>query len=44
MVVKKVHTILSVNQSAWTKPYILGNYDLRTNAKHDFDNVFLLNA
>ena len=35
--VGKVHTMISFNQSAWMKPYILGNNDLRTNAKHEFE-------
>ena len=41
VIVKKVHTILSFNQSAWMKPYRLDKNDLRTNAKHDFEKDFL---
>ena len=29
VIVKKVHNIISFNQSAWMKPYILGNNDVR---------------
>ena len=38
---KQVHNIISFNQSAWTKPYILGNNDLITNAKHDLEQCIL---
>ena len=41
VIVDKVHNILSFNQSAWMKPYILSNNDLRQNAKHEFENNFL---
>ena len=36
----KVHNILSFNQSAWMKPYILSNNDLRKQAKHEFEQDF----
>ena len=37
MKVTKVHKVLQFNQSAWMKPYIMKNTELRTRATSDFD-------
>jgi hypothetical protein len=39
-IITKVHNIISFNQSAWMKPYIMGNNALRKDAKHDFEKDF----
>ncbi len=40
MKLKKVHKVLEFNQSAWMKPYIEKNTQLRMRAKSDFERDF----
>ena len=40
LILEKVHRIIEFNQSAWLKPYIDFNKDLRTKAKNDFEKDF----
>ena len=40
VIVTKVHNIISFNQSAWLKPYSLGNNDSKQNANHDVEQEF----
>ena len=42
VIVDKVHNRISFNQSAWMKPYILCNNDLRKSVKHEFENHLLM--
>ena len=39
LVLKKVHKLIKFNRSAWLKPYIDRNTDLRKKAKNDFEKV-----
>ena len=41
LVLIKVHRIIKFNQKAWLKPYIDMNTKLRTEAKNDFEKIFL---
>ena len=34
---KKVHTVIKINQNTWVKQYIYMNIDLRKKAKNDFE-------
>ena len=40
LILKKVHKVIIFNQSAWLKPYIDMNNELRTNASNDFKKDF----
>ena len=40
LIFKKVHQVIKFNQSAWSKPYIDFNTQLRTQAKDDFEKDF----
>ena len=40
LVLTKVHKAIQFEQSAWLKPYIIKNNDLRTKAKNDFEKDF----
>ena len=39
LVLKKVHKVIKFNRSAWLKPHIDRNTDLRKKAKNDFEKV-----
>jgi hypothetical protein len=39
-IITEVHNIISFKQSACMKPYMLGNNDLRKEAKHEFEKDF----
>ena len=41
LVLKKVHKVIQFNQKAWLQPYIDMNTKLITEAKNDFEKVFL---
>ena len=40
LVLKKVHKVIILNQSAWLKPYIDMNTDLRTNENNEFEKEY----
>ena len=40
LILEKVHRVIELNQSAWLKPYIDFNTQLRTQAKNDFEKDF----
>ena len=41
LVLKKVHRVVEFKQEAWLKPYVDMNTKLRTEAKNDFEKIFL---
>ena len=40
LVLKKLHSVIKLNQNAWLKPYNDMNTDLRKKAKYDFETDF----
>ena len=40
LVLERVHRVIEFDQSAWMKPYIDFNTQLRTRATNDFENDF----
>ena len=40
LILEKVHRVIELNQSAWLKPYIDFNTELRTKAKNNFEKGF----
>ena len=40
LILEKIHCVIEFYQSAWMKPYIDLNTQLRTQAKNDFQNYF----
>ena len=40
LILKKIHSMIEFDQSAWLKPYIDFNNKLRTQAKNDFEKDF----
>ena len=40
LILKKVHRVITFNQSAWLKEYIGMNTEYRMNAKNDFEKDF----
>ena len=40
LILKKMHKVISFNQSAWLRPYIDMNTELRTNASNDFEEDY----
>ena len=40
LILKKVHRVIEFNQSAWLKPYIDFNTQLRTQPENDFEKDF----
>ena len=40
LILEKVHRVVEFNQSAWLKPYIDFNTELKTKAKNDFEKDF----
>ena len=40
LILDRIHQAIEFNQSAWMKPYIDFNTQLRTNAKNDFEKDF----
>ena len=40
LILERIHQSIEINQSAWMKPYINSNTQLRTQAKNDFKKDF----
>ena len=40
LILERIHQLIEFNQSAWMKPYINFNTQLRTQAKNDFEKDF----
>ena len=40
LILEKVHGVIEFNQSAWLKPYMDFNTQLRTQAQNDFEKDF----
>ena len=40
LALKKIYSVIKINQSAWLKPYTDMNTDLRKKSRHDFEKGF----